>query len=56
MHIVLRLFIALLIVVFGVLQASVVAGVYPIMKPIVLLVTLGLVFFFWQKTKPNSDA
>ena len=53
MHIGLRLFIALLIVVFGVLQAGVVAGVSPIMRPIVILVTLGLLFFFWHKTKPD---
>lgn len=56
MHIGLRLFIALLILVFGVLQAVVVAGVLPIMKPIVLLVTLCLLFFFWQKTKPDAGA
>jgi len=56
MHIVLRLVIALLIVVFGVLQAGVAAEVSPIMRPIILLVTLALLFFFWQKTKPDSGA
>jgi len=56
MHIGLRLIIALLILVFGVLQAGVVAGVSPVMRPIVLLVTVALLIFFWQKTKPDSGA
>ena len=56
MHIALRIFIALLIIVFGVLQAEVVAGVSPILRPIFLLVTLGLLFFFWHKTKPDEGS
>ena len=42
MHIGLRVFIALLILVFGFLQAGVAAEIAPIMKPVFVFVTLAL--------------
>lgn len=56
MHNGLRIIVALLILGSGALSASVAAESSALMRPIVLLATLVLLYFFWIKTKAGSDS